>query len=165
MIQRHHAPLHCQAFTVIELILVVVLVSVFFMVAIPKMSNKVATAEGQADRLASDIRALRFLAQTKNTRYRINFSAGQYTTTTQNGVTPVLLPNATSNTNIVTLASGMTLSTTNIPSGFLVFDSLGIPYTDATTPGTPLAVNATITITYGADVAVLTINKSTGVVE
>lgn len=154
-----------RAFTVIELVIVILLVSVFFMVAVPKMSNKVATAQGQADKLASDIRALRFMAQTRNTRYRINFSAGQYTTTTQDGLTSVLLPNATSNTNIVTLASGMSLSTTNIPSGFLVFDSVGIPYTDATTPGTPLAANATVTITYGSDVAALTIYKSTGVVE
>lgn len=154
-----------RAFTVMELVLVVVLISIFFMVAVPKMSTKVATAEGQIDKLASDIRALRFMAQTKNTRYRINFSTGQYTTTTQDGLTSVLMPNATSNTNIVTLHSGMTLTTTNIPSGFLVFDSVGIPYIDATTPGTPLAVNAIVTITYGSDVDTLTIYKSTGVVE
>lgn len=163
MLQSMHK--QSRAFTIMELTIVIVLVSIFFMVAVPKMATKVATAQGQADKLASDIRALRFMAQTKNTRYRINFAAGQYTTTTQNGLTAVLMPNATSNTNIVTLAPGMTLSTTNIPSGFLVFDSVGIPYTDATTPGTPLAVDAIVTITYGSDIASLIIHKSTGVVE
>lgn len=154
-----------RGFTVMELAIMIVVLLVFFMAAIPKMSNKVATANGQAQKLASDIRTLRFMAQTKNTRYRINFSGTQYTTTSQDGVTSILLPNATSNTNVVPLDAGMSLSTTNIPSGFLVFDSVGRPYTDAATPGALLAVDATVTITYGSDTATLTIHKNTGVVE
>lgn len=153
-----------KGFTLLELTVVMVLLVVMLVVAMPRMSSQTKTAREEAQRVASDIRAIRHMAGTQNTRYRINFSATQYSTTTQDGSTAVLLPNS-GGANVVTLDSGMSLSTTNIPSGFLVFDSLGRPYTDAVTPGTLLAADALVTITYGSDVATITIHKQTGVVE
>jgi len=117
----------------------------------------------QADKLRSDLRYIKYLAQTQNqtTRTRINFSTSQYTLTLQDGVTAVMSPNTTS--NVVVMLSDVTLTTANIPNNYLVFDGLGRPYVNNT--GTLLATQASVTLTDGTNTVTITINPDTGQIQ
>ncbi|MFI4956254.1 MAG: prepilin-type N-terminal cleavage/methylation domain-containing protein [Gammaproteobacteria bacterium] len=150
-----------RGFTLIELVMVMIIITSVLFVMIQPASN-VDTIE-QANKLRSDIRYIKYLAQTQNqtTRGRINFSSSQYTLTLQDGVTAIIAPNATS--NVIPLISGVTLTMTNIPNGYLVFDGLGRPYTD--NAGTLLASVASVTLTNSYNTVTITINPDTGQVQ
>ena len=150
-----------KGFTLIELVMVMMVIAVILFVMISPADN-VDTIE-QANQLRSDIRYIKYLAQTQNlsTRSRINFSSSQYTLTLQDGTTAINPPNTAS--NVIPLIAGVTLTTTNIPNNYLVFDGLGRPYTDDT--GTLLAAVASVTLTNSYNTVTITINPDTGQVQ
>ena len=139
--------------------MIVIAVVLFVMIS---PADNVDTIE-QANKLRSDLRFIKYLAQTQNlsTRSRINFSSSQYTLTQQDGVTAIIAPNSTS--NVVPLITGVTLTMTNIPNGYLVFDGLGRPYTD--NAGTLLASVASVILTNSDNTVTITINPDTGQVQ
>ncbi len=148
-----------KGFTLVELLIVMILIGIvatMVMIGNPTESIKV---DNQAKRLASDLRYMQHLAMTQNTRTRVNFSSTQYTLTEADGTTAINQP--TLNTNIVAMPAGITLSN-NLPSSFVVFDSLGQPYSTAVTPGTLLTTTATITLTSGSDTETVSITPETG---
>ncbi len=101
------------------------------------------------------------LAMTKEAKYRINFSSSQYTLTEENGTTAVPHPGG-AGSHIITLPSGVSLSTSGLPNGYLVYNKNGIPYSDNGDPGTKLAGQATITLSGGGVNYSVIIEPNTG---
>jgi len=154
-------PFACRmrGFTLIELV-VVITIMVVLTALLLNWPQKTITLDAQAQQLMNDIRYIQFYAMTTSERTRINFSSNQYTFTKADGSTAILQPALGSNT--ISLDSGITLTTTGLPSGYLVFDQRGIPYVDNTTPGTALSSNATIILTASGGSAIITISPDTG---
>jgi Tfp pilus assembly protein FimT len=147
-------------FTFLELIIVIIVMGV---IAINVFNTWPATPinlAAEVNQLADDIRYTQSLAMTKNQRYRLVItSSTQYAIQNSSG-TPIVL--ALGNTTM-TLPSGSTFGTlTGLPNNLVNFDSLGSPYTDTATPGTALAVTASIPITANGQTRTVTIAPGTG---
>ena len=150
MIGRTHG------FSLIELVLVIVLLSIVATTASLRMGNSNTSLGAQAEQLASDIRYTQSLSQTRGQRHCISFTASSYTITNNNCVTAVALP---SSPNPVLLAGNITLAWTN---NLITFSALGRPFTDAaaTTALGPAA--AVLTLSAGGDTLTVTVTPETG---
>jgi len=146
-----------QGFTLIELVTVLLLVAILSVTAINQWPGSGINLSAQADQLANDIRYTQSLAMNRGQRYRINLAADRYWISDTGGTVTVALPG--SGATDVLLNSGIALSTSY---SFLVFDGNGVPYTTATTPGTPLAADAVITLSADGVSRTLTISPQTG---
>jgi len=155
---------NANGFTLIELIIAIVIIAILALGAVARLPDTTLNLSGQADQLASDIRLVQSMAMTRGQRFRINFNAGgppsTYQIVAQDGTANVVHP-VTTTTGSISLAS--TVATTN---AFIVFDGKGTPYSDAVTPGTPLAgLGATITLTKDGQSRTVTIQPGTGRVQ
>lgn len=135
-------------------------------VFIPRSNSPAIIVSTQAEQLAADIRYVQSLAMTQGQRYRINFdpatSPPSYRFTDLSGAVAVAHTSGT--TGPVYAAGGVSMSLANLPGNFVAFDGRGTPYTDAATPGAPLAVEATISIAAGGTTRVIRIHPETGMV-
>jgi len=131
-------------FTLIELAITLTVIGILSLItafAWPNTTRWYLTLQTQ--QLANDLRYMQNYAATRHNALRINFSSSQYSFTELDGTTAIKNP-ATS-ASAVTLSTGITLSTTNLPSTYVVFDSNGIPYTNTSlAANTALAVSAAI---------------------
>lgn len=147
-----------KGFTVIELIVVIILISILTAFAITLVPDGTANLDGQAQQIASDIRLAQSLSQQRGQRFRINFSANNYFISDITGAIPYVPPAQSSGT--VNLINGVTM---NASLPFVVFDSQGVPYLDALIPGTALAAAMTITLTAPDGTSkVITLSPETG---
>jgi MSHA pilin protein MshC len=144
-----------QGFTLIELVVVLVVLAIVAAMAAVRWSGAGTNLGPQADQLASDIRYVQSLSQTRAQRYCIAFTATNYTVTNNNCATVVNLPTSA---NPVTISSGITLAFSN---PLLTFSTLGRPYTDAAAT-TPLAADATITLSAGGESMTVRVTPETG---
>lgn len=159
---RWHQHRFIKAFTTTELIITIVIVGIMASVLTVAWPGDTMSLEAQAHQLANDMRYIQHLAITRNQRYRINFSTNQYSFTELNGTTAVNHPALGS--NVVNLASGITLVTSNVPNGYLVFNGEGVPYADNSEPGTALASTASITLTASGETEIVTVTPETGMI-
>jgi MSHA pilin protein MshC len=146
-----------QGFTLIELVTALLLIAILSAVVINQWPGSTINLSAQADQLVGDIRYTQSLAMNRGQRYRINLAATSYSITDAAGTTPV--PHPVTGANSVALNTGIALATTN---SFLVFDSNGTPYTSATTPGTPLAADAVITLSADGVSSTIRVSPQTG---
>ena len=146
-----------RGFTLVELVTVLIIVSLLAVTAISRWSATPFNLSAQAEQLLGDIRYVQTLSMTHGQRYRINFAADRYWFSNLDG--SILVPHPASNNTNTLMVNGVSLSFTN---SLLVFDGNGAPYSDASLPGTPLAANATVTLTSGADSRTLQISPETG---
>lgn len=149
-----------RGFTIIEFASIIVIIAIISAFAYTRWPGKGIELNAQAMQLAGDIRYIQELAMTQNQRYRINFASGQYSFTTLNGLTGI--PHPATNNSIIVLQSGVALSTSGLPNGYLAFSSRGVPYINNTIPGTALSSNATITLTADSSIKAITITPETG---
>lgn len=150
------------AFTLIELIIVIVIISVLATIAVTRWPGTRINLNSQTQQIASDIRYTQTLAMSRAQDYRLNLTATSYSITTGSGA-PVNNP-ITGNTitNLPTApAITITIPPTNLPNNLIAFDSRGTPYTNATTT-TALASAAVITLTSGGNTMTITIQPETG---
>lgn len=149
-----------QGFTLIELIIVIMVISILASYAVMKHPGTTINLGAEAKQLASDIRYTQTLAMTKGERYYLQRnSAVSYQILSASG-TPVTMPNGAT---LVTLYSGTSFgSFTNLPSNLIAFNGEGSPYTTSTSPGTALASTATIPITNGTATLTVSITPQTG---
>lgn len=146
-----------QGFTLIELVTVLLLVSILAVAAVNQWPGSGINLAAQADQLVNDIRYTQSLAMNRGQRYRINLAADRYWISDAGGTVTLALPG--SGATVVTLNSGIALSASY---SFLVFDGNGAPYITATTPGTPLAADAVITLSADGVSRTLRISPETG---
>ena len=150
-----------KGFTLIELIMVMVILSIVAAVASMRMPGDGINVSAQAEQLASDIRYTQSLAMSRGQRFQINFTASTYQIRNAAG-DPQVHP-GTGQTAAVGLDSTV-LSGYNPPltGNILAFNSLGVPYTDATTA---LAGLATLTLTSGGEAITVRVAPQTGRVQ
>lgn len=153
-----------KGFTYIQLVIVMTLMATVAATVGVLWPNKKINIIHQAERLAGDIRYVRYLAQTRNDRTRINFSAGSYSLFEADGTTPIMQPALNSNT--VNMPAGVTISTSgSITNGYLVFDALGRPYVTNGSPGTLLSSDGVITLSADGETETVTVTAGTGQVQ
>jgi len=150
-----------QGFTLIEVIIVIVIVSILAVAPFVSMPGSGLNLSGQAQLLANDIRYTQSLSMTKAQRYRLVITAGSNSYQILNTAgTAVRL--ASGNT-IATLNSGISFGTlTNLPSSLIAFDGDGIPYTTTGSPGTALSANASIALQSSGSTTTVVITPLTG---
>lgn len=146
-------------FTLVELIVIIVLVTLLAFVAAPRFTGGGMEVSSQAEQLATDIRYTQTLSMTRGDRYRINLTAAGYQVTDSAG-NPETHP-GTGSTNFIAL-DGVALSGYNPPltNNYVIFDGRGVPYVD--TAGSALAGNAVITLTAQGITRTVTVSPETG---
>lgn len=150
-----------KGFTLIELIMVMVVLSVLAALASMRMPGDGINVGAQAEQLASDIRYTQSMAMSRGQRFRVNFTSSTYQITNDAGVAQV--HPGTGQTAAVALGSAV-LSGYNPPltNSYLAFNSLGVPYTDTTIA---LAALATLTLTSGGEAITVRVAPQTGRVQ
>lgn len=177
--------MHDRGFTIIELVMVIIVVSILAAVAVPQFARyydgiKVRNA---AVKIASDIRYAQNFATTTQQRSRVNFlTATTYEVRFCNGAstynnTPSVC-NCTTTWNLATnpysrgnflenLNSFPGVAFTTMVNNCIEFDSLGRPYLN-TTCNTATSCNssagATVTVQSGAQTANITVQIQTGMI-
>lgn len=148
-----------RGFTMIEFLIVVVLVSIVAVIAVPRFITS-PNLDAQTQQLLGDLRYAQMLAITHGQRFRVNFTLpSSYGITNLAGTA---VPNPSTGTNTVTVTTGVTISgLTNLPNNLVAFDENGIPYSDSAAT-TPLAANATITLSRNAMTRSIVITQQTG---
>ncbi len=146
-----------RGFTLIELVLVLLIVSIISTYAIIRFPGDGINLSAQADQIVSDIRHTQSLAINRGQRYRINFNSDRYWISNIDNTTPYTHP--ASGTSTIMLDSGIALTTTH---GFLVFDGEGTPYTNGIIPGTALAADAVVTLSESSESRTIRITAETG---
>ena len=151
-----------QGVTLIELAIVMIIASILGISAVLLWPNETRLhVTAQAQQLTNQIRYMQHYAATRHTALRVNFSSSQYSFTELDGTTAITDPS--NNASTVTMPSGITLSTSNLPNSYIVFDSNGIPYINASL-ATALAVSATITLSGTGVTGTISISPQSGAV-
>ena len=126
-------------FTIIELIIVIVLLAVISAIAALAWPDFSAfNLNAQAELIVSDIQHVQNLSMTHGVRYAFTrLSATSYQIATITGT----------NAEVKNLPNGIQFGNfNNLPNNLITFDGRGVPYVDATIPGTPLTQNARINL-------------------
>ena len=170
-----------KGFTLIELVMVLVLVSIIAVVVVLRLPNVTSTKAGAfVDKLRVDIRYAQNLAMTRNTRSRVRFNGNgtappsgyAVVTSTTSTCTSFIAATdpAVGSALTVSLGTGDYANISIVPSmNCLEYDSLGRPYNCTTAPA-PAACSTTLngmTITVQANAATvgtLTVSSQTGAV-
>jgi prepilin-type N-terminal cleavage/methylation domain-containing protein len=147
-------------FTLIELIIVILLLTILSVMLMPKWTSTGTTLNYDARRILNDIRYTQALSVATGQRYRwVKVSSTVYQILNESG-TAIVLPSGSTQ---VTLTNGVTIGTlTNLPNNLVAFNSMGAPYTTATMPGTALATTANIPVTVSGITRTIVINATTG---
>src|SRR3989338_2398586 len=148
-----------NGFTLIELVLVIILISIIAALAVPRFITS-PNLDAQTQQILGDLLYTQMLAVTHGQRFRVNFTLpSTYGITNISGTA---VPNPSTNTNTITLVSGITISgLSNLPNNLVAFDERGIPYSDNAAT-TALTANATITVTRDDLSRTITITQQTG---
>ena len=143
----------------VELIVVLVIVAILATMAAPRWVTS-PTLDGQLQQLLSDIRYTQALALSHGQRFRVNLTLpSTYSMTTTSGTA---VTNPSTGASSVTLTSGVTMTAvSNLPNNLIAFDEAGTPYTDSAAT-TPLASNATITLSANGLTRSILITPETG---
>lgn len=145
-------------FTLTELIAIILVVSVLSVTALYSQTGGGARLNIQVDELVSDIRYIQSYAVSRGQRFRINFpTATAYTLTNLTGA--VAVPHPVRNSNQIVLEDGVSLTSTN---SFIVFDGMGVPYINDTTPYIPLSSDAIISISHSGQSRSIRVSPETG---
>lgn len=148
-----------KGFTLVEFLIVIVLISIIAVIAVPQWTTS-SNLDAQTQQLLSDLRYTQMLAITHGQRFRLNLVLpNSYGITNLAGTA---VPNPSTGTNTITLTSGVTITgLSNLPNNLIAFDERGIPYSDSAAT-TPLAANATITLSGNGMTRSIVITQQTG---
>jgi type II secretory pathway pseudopilin PulG len=156
-----------RGFTMIELVMIIVLLTIVAVVAAPRLANIAGVkVSATARRLQADMAYTQNLAMTSNQRHRLVFpSTTSYEVRDTSGA---LVTNPSSGGGFsVTTDSGITLSwSLNGDSALnrgVEFDTLGRPYLYAgSSPSTTNIAAGTVTVTGGGTTRTVTVQPQTG---
>ena len=147
-----------KGFTLIEFVVALIVAGILLAALVFTIGGQNTNLYAEANQLASDIRYIQYLAITTDENARINFTSNQYSYTKDNGTTPIIHP-GTAGSNTISVASGTSISLTNVPNGYIIFNKKGIPYINTTTA---LSSTAVITLSSGGGSYAVSITPETG---
>jgi prepilin-type N-terminal cleavage/methylation domain-containing protein len=153
---------HAHGFTLLELIITIVIISILAVLPFYNWPGTAINVNAQAKQFADDIRLTQSLSMSKAERYRIVKTSATTYQILNSADNPISFANGDT---VMTLNSGLSFGVwTNLTNNLIAFDGKGIPYLDAATPGTALAVGTTYSIMInGSDsTATITITPITG---
>ena len=153
---------HAQAaFSFVELVVVLVLISTLAALALPKTNTDGFRAATEAQRLASAIRYAQALAMTKNARHVIQLTAPRdYVFRTAAGV-QVVDPFSGTSASTQSLDTSVSFGTfVNVTSSIIGFDGRGTPYTNSPLAATTRQMQVPVTI--GSSTRTVTVDPETG---
>jgi MSHA pilin protein MshC len=153
-----------KGFTLIEVIAVLIILGIIAAVAVSRVMSNQSDLIPQADIVKSHLRFAQLKALAGDVKadgtaatWGIAFTSTSYTLYNDGGVASINLPGEDG--KIHTFPSGVTVTSTT-PNATVTFDSWGSPVVSSVDL-TPLAVNATVTLTQGVS-ATITIANNTG---
>lgn|SRR3990167_1632420 len=149
-----------RGFTLVEVVIIILVIGIISVTVLPQWTATTLNLEFEARRVLNDIRYAQALSMSSGLRYRwVKASSTAYQLVNSSGSALVLPSGGTQ----LTLTSGISFgSFTNLPNNLIVFDSVGVPYTDTSTPGTALAAAAIIPITANGSTRTIQITPQTG---
>ena len=124
-----------DAFTLIELIIVIVIIGILAFVAITKSPTTDISLETAADMIKSDIRSVQALAMAQHATKSMTFGSTIYTFDKQSG---------TQQRNLTNIFDGKISLNANPAGGTITFNSLGEPTAGY---GSSIIINGTRTLT------------------
>lgn len=144
-----------------ELIISIIVLGIISGIVLINWSYTSTNLDAQASLLASNLRYTQNLSTAKNERYRLVINTANKTYEIQNSHNIVeSLPNGNANQK---LPNKITFDTITNITNKIIFDGKGVPYTDLTTPESPLLDNAVITLkTNKGRTRTVTISPETG---
>ncbi len=146
-----------RGFTLVELVLVIVVVSILAFAAMSRLPSGGLSLAGEADQLAGDIRYAQALSMTRGERFCINFAAGSYQIThTGCGIA---VPNPATGETTVNLRANIIV--TGLPNGYVQFDGRGRPVQDAAA-NTLLVADAELRLGVDGDSRKVVVTPDTG---
>jgi prepilin-type N-terminal cleavage/methylation domain-containing protein len=169
MPNRHrHCPRRIRGFTLIELVMVIVVVSILGVVVLTRYHEPAETAVSiEADRLGRDIRHVQLLAMTWGQTLRLTMAGTSYGVTCASGsATPPCNGALPVNDPAITDQSGNPAFTRTLQSGITVagaaldLDALGRPVSG----GVLINGDTTYTLTGGSETSTVTAARLTGFV-
>lgn len=149
------------AFSILELVVVLVLMTTLAVLTVPKMNTDTFKSAAEAQRLASAIRYAQALSMTQGTRHVIQLTAPRsYVYRTAAG-TQVRDPNNGTNTTTQSLDSAVSFGTfVNITSSIIGFDGRGVPYTNS--PLAAATLQMQVPVVAGTSTRTVTVDPETG---
>ncbi len=147
---KYHA-----AFTLIELIVVILIIGIISSVIFSTSADSSEiNLNSEAELVVSDIQRVQNLSMTRNVRYAFTrVSSTSYTISTISG----------GNTITKSLPAGITFGNfNNLPNNLVAFNGRGVPYVDASLPGTLLSNQARIRLTANRNTVVIRIRPDSG---
>jgi type II secretory pathway pseudopilin PulG len=146
-------------FTLLELVIVLLTISIIAIVAFPKVSYQAVTVNYVAQQILSDIRYAQILSSYQGQTYSwVKVSATTYQIKNAAG-TAIMLSNGSTTQ---TLYSGVSISSlTNLPNNYILFGTDGTPYTSSS-PLTSLASTAVVNLSDGSSSKTVQISPQTG---
>jgi len=145
--------MNSRGFTLIELVMVLVILSILAAFALPRMATTDTTVGAQADRLARDLRHAQAMAMNQGRTLNFDIQAPASYRVTSSGTT--VTDPATMGAFQITLDNGVTVAGTDTD-----FDSLGRPASG----GTLLAAPRIFTLSGTSRTATVTLSAVTGFV-
>lgn len=151
-----------NGWTLIELIVVLVIVSILVFVMHKAWPGKAALVRAEAQQLAQHLRSVRQYAVAHDESVRLNFdtAAKSYQFTDSSGTTPIQFPSL--NNATVSLDGDTTLTLVNLPNSYLLFDKNGKAFIAS---DLALSADATITLAGSGVSEVVTVKAYTGAVD
>ena len=144
---------HQHGFTLFELVMVIIIVSVLAAIAMPRWSLRDSTVHAQAAQIARDIRHVQMLAMSQGRTLTFQSLGNSYRCVDSGSV--IITDPATQQPFNIALKNGVTLTIASVN-----FDSLGRPVTAATPNGSPI----TYRVPDVSPISTLTITPITGFV-
>ncbi len=165
MVKQHaikKAALEQNGFGLIQLVLVIIIIGIlsYFSVGFFRGQRTLLTAN--ANELAQALRFARHHALSTESSVRITFNttSGSTTFTSGNGITDLNLP--ATNSPVYSITNSLSMSLSNIPNHYLIFDHNGVPYVDNS--GTELVLTADVTLSDANSSESIDIEPSSGLI-
>lgn len=150
------------AYSFLELVVVLVLMSTLAVLTVPKMNTDTVKAATEAQRVASAIRYVQALSMTQGARHLIQFTAPRSYVFKTSGGTQVRDPFSGTSATSQSLDTAVSFGTfVNVTSSSVGFDGRGIPFTGVSA-ATAVTLQMSVPVVAGTTTKTVTVDPESG---